>query len=159
MTHIRYWRLYLYLYLVLLYLYVLLYLTNQSSTKTEPGTHLVKAIWNFGAKMARIHARLNMRWVWDETINFFYFALSIVWWHTRSKKQEKEEKKRGKREEKRRKRKKKNELGKKKKEEGNCNSGGTFKVIKHSEPSSASARDVRTARDKKYVRQRISNNH
>ena len=74
------------------------------------------------------------------------------------KKQEKEEKKRGK---KGRKRKEKEEekRRRKKKEDGHCYSGGTFKVIKHSEPSSASARDVRTAGEKKYVRQRISNNH
>ena len=75
-----------------------------------------------------------------------------------AKNKKKKRRRGGKREEKGRKRKKKKEGGKKK-EEGHCNSGGTFKVIKHSEPSSASARDVRTAGEKKYVRQRISNNH
>ena len=69
--------------------------------------------------------------------------------HKVQKTRKRREEEGGKREEKGRKRKKKKEGGKKKKEEGHCNSGGTVTVIKHSEPLSALARDVRTAREKK----------
>ena len=60
------------------------------------------------------------------------------------KKQEKKEKKRGEKREGKGRRKKKEE--KKRKRRDIVTVGGTFKVIKHSEPSSASARNVRTAR-------------